>query len=157
MDPKTAQLDPKLKEAYERVMGTAVPKTQTPQAPQTPQPLTPVKEASIPTANTKGVIIPPVQNPSVAPVAPNTPTPGIITNSGITTPSVKTPVSPSINKGTSFSATAGKGGSGGFPRILIFLFLLIFFVGYGIFWIKFFKLSVPYLSDLVIPGLGKVF
>ena len=137
MDPKTTQLDPKLKEAYERVMGTAVPKTQTPQ--------------------TGRVITPPSQNPPAAPIAPNAPTPGIITNSGVATPSIKTNPSPSVNKGTSFTTTANRGKSGGFPKILIFLFLLIFFVGYAVFWIKFFKLSVPYLSDLVIPGLGKVF
>lgn len=153
MDPKTAQLDPKLKEAYERVMGTAMPAS----GPQAPKPVEPAlpnlgEPTSPPTQNgpTPPTILP---NPS-----PQPSTPGIITNSGIITPSStpKTPNNPpSVKAETTFVANSGK--SRGIPPILIFLLLILFFAGYAIFWVKFFNLSVPYLSGLVIPGVGKLF
>ncbi|KKQ36924.1 MAG: hypothetical protein US55_C0048G0010, partial [Candidatus Levybacteria bacterium GW2011_GWC2_37_7] len=47
MDPqKLSQLDPKLREAYQRVMGTVIPDSQTPAQTQPPLPADSAFEAS---------------------------------------------------------------------------------------------------------------
>lgn len=110
MDPqKPADLDPKLKEVYERVMGTAPQTLQAAQTtapqPQTIQPITP-PQAPMPAA--------PIDSP-------------------------KSPV-------TAFVAKPSQQGLGfPLPLPLLILFMILFFLGYALFWIKFFKVNLPFL------------
>lgn len=121
MDPKMpSNLDPKLKEAYERVMGTTIPK---PSAPPTPAaPSSPNPTAQIPTVEPTPQT-PPTPAPSAAPQT--------MANVG-TTPSA-------------FVANPQKGKSGGISPVIIFLGLLVFFIVYALFWLKFFNVSLPFL------------
>lgn len=101
MDKNTPQLDPKLKEAYDRVMGTTVNPSSHQQAP--PQPQAP------------------------APQAPPQPQ-----------QSVQSPSS-SVQKAVSEK-------KGGAKTLIIFLVIIVFFIIYGLVWIKMFDLKVPFLN-----------
>ena len=49
MDPqKLSQLDPKLRDAYQRVMGTAIPQPQAPVQSQSPMPTPPIPTSPTP-------------------------------------------------------------------------------------------------------------
>lgn len=93
MDKNTPQLDPKLKEAYDRVMGTSV-------NPPSQQQATPLPQAPLQT----------VQSPSSL---------------------VQKTVAPK------------KSGS---KTLIIFLVVIVFFIIYGLVWIKMFNLNVPFLN-----------
>ncbi|MCL5432792.1 MAG: hypothetical protein M1524_01605 [Patescibacteria group bacterium] len=123
MDPKKpSELDPKLKEAYDRVMGTATP------APQTPQPV--VSQPAAPQVFTpSGASKPQVSNVSSAPQ----------------TTMVNSPSSTSAS--STFVSKPGNAKSGGFSPVLIIFGLLIFFVVYALFWVKFFGISIPFLPQ----------
>lgn len=119
MDPKkVSDLDPKLKEVYERVMGTKVPNS---------QPLSP----------------PPPQSPKITPPPPQ-----------ITQQVVAAKVTDQSKPGNVQIFTAKSGSAnimpeekkGGSPFLAIVLVIagLIFFVIYGFFWVRFFKVSLPF-------------
>lgn len=110
MDPiKPVDLNPKLKEAYERVMGTA-------QTPQTTQATTPPYASPITTPA-------PTVSPEVKPAEINAAKP------------VTAFVAKPSQKGLNFS----------FPLPLLILFVILFLLGYTLFWLKFFKISLPFL------------
>lgn len=127
MDPKkTAQLDPKLKEAYDRVMGTVTSQVPSPQVAKPPPP-----PASEPLS----------QNPSMPPAPP---------------PSSLQPKradSPPVKVGTTFVAIPNKNNppAGGSKTsvfgVLLIILILIFILGYAFFWIKFFNVSLPFLPQ----------
>ncbi len=117
MDPKaTANLDPKLKEAYDRVMSTPVPK---------PADFSVAQEsmhATIPLAPT-----------------PQTVSPTPVTPASTPPPQVKQAVSFAV------TMPKHSGGGSKMLPILFGLGGLVFFVVYAIFWVKFFGLKVPFL------------
>ena len=145
MDPKAlSNLDPKLRETYERVMGTPSP-TATPLVPTVNPTLSP-----IPTMGDGGALTP----------APVTTTATVTTPDGTVaqaTPPVQ-PVNPWQNQANSspnpFTPTgqalpspatvAGQDkGTSPMLRVLYIIGAVVFFALYSIFWIKVFKL--PFL------------
>lgn len=176
MDPKQQlnQLDPKLKEAYERVMGTPVGATPaqpgTPTAatsaptPAAPQPMpanqfaggtTPVQAAQSPQTMPPN----PPQMPTVQPIQPAMP-------ATATPPHVQPPVQPPAAFGTTQPAAVpavgahptppqGKPGaaSHGFVAgkkglrmspVLLIVGGIIFLLVYTVFWLKFFNIPLPF-------------
>jgi hypothetical protein len=159
MDPKTlSTLDPKLRDAYERVMGTtAVPKA-APNAKPTPPVATPVTPAAQPStplpAPSLNVQSIPETSSVIGAAAPGT--------SFTQMPqqiAVNLPVAPPSSAGSSANTLPGyaanipaaskeapkKKGLGIFSLFVTFL-LFVFFLMYTIFWVKFFKISIPFLS-----------
>lgn len=154
MDPKkTAQLDPKLKEIYDRVMGTSI-NNGTAQKP--PEPIAIPKEPTPPPPPSQTTKIEePVQEPQKA--VPPPPPPTIDPSS--TSEEQKYQLyqagkthklehkeepkaEPKINKEPQGQTKPEKSSFKIFP-ILFLLFGALFFVGYAFFWIKFFKLNLP--------------
>lgn len=134
MDKNVSQLDPKLKEAYDRVMGTVVtPPAKTNEAMPAPSAPSAPAASPIPTpASTTPVIhaAEPIPAPAQAHAAPVSTSIHQVVSSPTSTP--KAAVS-----------TQKKSGS------KAFIFLLggiVFFVVYAIVWIKMFSLKVPLLN-----------
>lgn len=129
MDPKMpSNLDPKLKEAYERVMGTP---SGTPAAAAPPQPAV-------------------VQRP-FEPIEPNTaPPPPPVTSPQMSASPVSAVPEPKIKENvasTAFVAKPQKENKSGISPVIIFLGLLVFIAVYSLFWIKFFNLPIPFLPQ----------
>ncbi len=130
MDPKTpANLDPKLKEVYERVMGTPVSPSQggptsapIPKADTTP--LQPPEESELPSQTIAAA------RAETLPVTQTTPTEHVTNQEAVPHPFPK----------TSFVANQVKTGSNIMPLIIVGL--IIFFAGYTIFWLKFFNINL---------------
>lgn len=157
MDPKTANLDPKLKEAYERIMGTAVPppvqkvNTKTPGNPQAK----PVESAPLqtPKLQVHEVSPEPLNVPAFEPPPPlpPQPQPEAPSNEMIQSPvfnvskdNFSQPLVPPAdisgnNANTNLNETSPKK-KGKFIKIFLLLGGLIFFVLYGVIWAKVFKL-----------------
>ncbi|MCL5438992.1 MAG: hypothetical protein M1268_03310 [Patescibacteria group bacterium] len=124
MDPKNpSQLDPKLKEAYDRVMGTNI------------SPSSPASQPSMSTPQS------PISEPAAPQVFTPTTSPRPQTVSASSQPQTTMVNSPS----SSFVAKPGKAKSGGFSPVLIIFGLLVFFAVYALFWVKFFGISIPFL------------
>lgn len=142
MDKKLpTNLDPKLKEVYDRVMGISLPQNnikqqqqivpQTP--PQAPTVKPPQNQPNITTLNATVPI-------STTPSSPTTPNVFVAPSVTVPNEAVKGPSSilkPQEKKTSSIS-----------PVILIVL-AVIFFVVYALFWMKFFNVSlpIPFLSS----------
>lgn len=111
MNPNTQQnLDPKLKEAYDRVMGSQInPQQQTPAASQPQPPVQPQKLEQQP-----------------APSQPSGPQPIININT-----------SSSSAKPQKVEKVKGKGG---IPSVVWIVLALLFFGGYTFIWLKVFKI-----------------
>lgn len=108
MTQDLSKLDPKLKEAYDRVMGTSI----TPPQPAKPN----VQESH-----------------SVPPSAPH--------------PTMTTVNPPPHQDETSVVHKAsGAKKKGGISPLVLALAGLIFFIAYGVIWVKIFNLSVPFLN-----------
>lgn len=124
MDPKTLPtLDPKLKEAYERVMGSSV----TPPPPVQPQPVPAAPQ-------------PPPPAPAKSDVASATSDVALAGGSSV------------HHTTTSFVAgnVAGNVEAAGKPKIspLVLVFAgVIFLLVYTLFWMRFFNLPLPFLSQ----------
>lgn len=125
-------LDPKLKEAYERVMGTNV----TPSAlPVQPTPAAPAP-APAPMITTPKVVSPPPPPPEVTPASkmePITVGPTAIPSSGV-----------------GYVAPTVEGAAANTQKISPVIFAVaafVFFIVYSLFWIKFFNLSLPFLPS----------
>lgn len=119
-------LDPKLKEAYDRVMQAAIPTpvSKTPPAPAAPAPLPPVKAAEIKEkieSKKTSLSFVPGEKTQNAPSVPSAPS---------------KQNAPSVQKKF-----------GGISPALIVLLLLVFFAVYAFFWISFFKISLPFLPS----------
>ena len=135
MDPqKLASLDPKLREAYQRVMGTPLPQVQ-PASPrgEPVQPPTPSQ--------------PPVSEPE--PAIPQQPPLGannfVQMNSEVASaPTVAPSASPNFVAPATASTIAVKKKSMMMP-VMIGVASLVFLAIYTLFWTKLFSLKVPFL------------
>lgn len=159
MDPKQAgqPLDPKLQEAYNKVMG--IPTTGTPTPPaQNPAPTTTITTPNVtvsatqvpttpPPAPTEPPVMtstpvmpepitPPAQNPSVQTVQATIPVSGATVHVGAT-------VEPTTH---GFVAKDKKSGMKISPVILI-LGGVVFFIVYALIWVKVFNLQLPFLPQ----------
>ena len=137
MDPqKLSQLDPKLREAYERVMGTTIPAPQAPaQAPVPPAPVAPTPQPQ------PQPLQPPFSpQPQVVPEAvPAQPASNFVQmNSEIRT------AAPNIAPQAQAQTMVLKKKSGIMPVLFVFVGI-IFIVIYALFWTKFFNLKLPFL------------
>ena len=136
MDPKaTTTLDPKLKEAYDRVMGSSIPPTpQVPTIPQPPelktdtaaaQPLPPMQPMQ------KSVVTPPENMHPAAP-SPMVSSPSMTSmHATVTTPSGF--VAHPENK------------KGGISWKLLVILAVVFLIIYTLFFVKFFGIPLPFL------------
>lgn len=166
MDPKTTNLDPKLKEAYERIMGTAVPapaqKSGNPaakSAQNTPSPQTPklqvqeVKSRPLNMSTVKPPPPPPTPEARAEKTLPDLPI--LSKPEPSSNEMVQSPEFPNLNvTKNSFSQPlpppadiVGQGANINSPKkksklkpILLTFLGLIFFVVYGVVWAKVFKL-----------------
>lgn len=145
MDPKTANLDPKLREAYERIMGTAVPApTQTPGSPAAKSTQTLPPQA--PKLQVQEVKPEPLNVPIAQPPPPLPPQPKVKLSE-----MVQSPESPSFNPAKNpfidplpppsdiLNNNSPKKKSK-LRSIFLTLGGLIFFVIYGVIWAKVFNL-----------------
>jgi hypothetical protein len=155
MDPKAVNnLDPKLKETYDRVMGTASPQ---PAANVTPIPIAPAPGIPPLNANAAPLMDNGVQNVSAkGPIIPtDMPTP--VDSSASTIPT--TPYTPDNLRfqaaiqspmGAPAQAVAGAPMVPQQPssmlRILYIVGSVVFFIVYTFFWVKIFNLPIPFLS-----------
>ncbi len=137
MDPqKLSQLDPKLREAYQRVMGTPLPPT--PPAPN------PVPAASEP----QPAINPPPQ--AIPTPQPAIPTPPAQTDNFIQMNS-EAAVAPPAAATPNFTVPAPEAQTvllkkkNGMLPILFVIVALIFIAIYTLFWTKIFNLRLPFL------------
>lgn len=158
MDPqKLSQLDPKLRDAYQRVMGTTIPQPQTPPA-QTQDPIQPISPT-------------PAPQPQSTPAVTSASEPFITSQPAINqqpqsipTPEMSVPAQPASNfvqmnsevpaPSQNFTAPplmpqaqtmAVKKKSGIMMPIIFGIVGLIFLVIYTLFWTKIFNLKLPFL------------
>jgi len=125
MDPKAAQtLDPKLKEAYDRVMGATVPKTPPPQMPSVDIP-TPPKEP---------------EKPFSQPIAP---TPINAAQSAANSPPAA-PVHTVAHPSSGFVAPHEEKKSP-ISGTLLVIAGVVFLLVYTLFWLKWFGIALPFL------------
>lgn len=125
MDPKKQELNPELKEIYDRVMNTQV------KNPQNTTASTAVSAG----APQPGSFAPPVGGAQSAPQNPSAPPP----------PQTSAPVSPNLeNKPFIFTGNkltqAHSGSSKKISKPIIAVFVVILIVVWGLFWAKFFGL-----------------
>lgn len=139
MDPK--QLDPKLKEAYDRVMGTSTtpPAANPPAAPVVNPSPAPEPIPSNPEPLTQTPFTPP-QPVTPEPVVPNEP---VTPQPAPAEPTTSVESKVQIN---GFVAADHQKKSGISPAIVI-LGVIVFLVVYSLFWIKFFGVSLPFLPQ----------
>lgn len=154
MDQKQqlSSLDPKLKEAYDRVMGTATNPTPPPSPLATPAAQPPPVAQPAAAANQTP---PPVPEQAV-----QTPTPPSMSNE----PEPAQPVQPmtietsvkdtspaagrtETNRVSSGFVAADQPKKGGISGVIIFLALIVFFAAYALFWTRFFNLPLPFLPQ----------
>jgi hypothetical protein len=152
MDPqKLSQLDPKLRDVYQRIMGTQVSK---PQPAPIPQQSEPVQEQTFmpPISQIQPQPQPfPAQQPQ--PVVPAQPSPVFAQMN----PQIPTPT-PTMAASSNFAApivsatpqaqgmVIEKKGGSSIKFILFGILALIFLVIYTLFWTKIFNLKLPFLS-----------
>ncbi|MBI2621784.1 MAG: hypothetical protein HYW63_04050 [Candidatus Levybacteria bacterium] len=139
MDPKLSNLDPKLQDAYNRVMsGPAAPPPPSGTVPGAVPPPPPPSPAFPPPP-------PPPVSPNPAPVAPP-----------LAAEPAPAPQASSFGSTLAFNASnAGKNqGTVGVKRggskimsLIILLGVIVFLAGYTVVWIYVFKLQVPYLPQ----------
>lgn len=138
MDPKLSATDPKLQEAYDRVMnGPAVPPPGTIPPPPAPAPFSPQMGTSstpIP-VQPQAPVIPSEIIPQAAPAAPAAPSPfgGTIAFNA-------------NNPGKNQGATVKRGGSK-VMSLVLGLGVIILLVAYTFVWIYVFKLQIPFLPQ----------
>lgn len=159
MDPqKLSQLDPKLRDAYQRVMGTTIPEpqaapvqqAQTP--PQTPNPAPAPPPMPQPEPTPIPTIEDPITQPTEPPVSqpqPLTPEPSVQTSNFVQMNSevAAAPSSPNFSAPAPMpqaqTMTVKKKNS--MMPILIGVAALIFVVIYALFWTKIFNFKLPFL------------
>lgn len=135
MDPTSlSNLDPKLKETYDRVMGTSTPPASD-QTPSNPAPASPTPaDASPNNAPSENVTAESGLSTPIATPAPDSaePQPATVT---ITQAS---PTPPSTN------IVSAPHGHSGLIKIFYILGATVFFVIYIFFWAKIFNISLPF-------------
>ena len=167
MDPqKLSQLDPKLREAYQRVMGTPVPQprgepasprlqrgepvqAQTPPMPTPPMPdptpMPPPQPEPEPPSPTAGVPTPIIEEPPAASRPPIQPTPE---------PAIPIPSPTQASNFVQMNSEVGampdqtialKKKNGIMMPVLFGVMGLVFIVIYTLFWTKIFNFKIPFL------------
>lgn len=138
MDPKQpAQLDPKLQEAYDRVMGLAL-EQHTPQQPTAAepippsQPVTPIPPQPVPPTNTPASL--PAQGPSELPQM----------SASALDAMAPTPATPVHKKMHTFIAK--KGVDFKVSPVILIVGAIAFLLIYTVIWIRVFNLSVPIIN-----------
>jgi len=144
MDPKTlSNLDPKLRETYERVMGSAsaAEPGSTPApgatAPTQPAATIPAAESPIPTPSASHVVEP---TPTLSPATPVMPATEPNPFQTPVMPAAEPPPLPSpasVNQMTDQNASP-------LIRILYIVGAIVFFIVYTFFWTKVFNLQWPF-------------
>ena len=132
MDPNAlSNLDPKLKETYEKVMGTntASPAQSAPPTPVDGAP-TPIQE----NPNSDGLSAP-IQPPLPDNPAQSSESPQTVT--------INQPL-PNPAAASSDIITKPQGGHGGLIKVFYVLGATVFFVIYIFFWMKIFNISLPF-------------
>ncbi len=177
MDPqKLSQLDPKLRDAYQRVMGTVIPDPQVPVQAQTPPPPaapipdpTPIPQpqpepvqapAVEPTPTIEEPTIPPAEPPSI-PSIPQQPISEpeltinpqpqaanfVQMNSEISAaPAVAATSDPNFAMPAQAQTATIKKKSNALMPILFVIAGVVFIVIYALFWTKVFNLKLPFLG-----------
>ncbi len=134
MDPKAqANLDPKLKEMYDRIMAVNIPSSA---AKPTP---TPAPQASPPT---------PTPTPPPNPISNVAVVPQMATTQATIATSFapQAQAKPAPQKtSTSFVATVPKKNSTKLTPLLIAIGVILFFAVYTVMWIKIFNVPLPFL------------
>lgn len=140
MDPKALNnLDPKLKETYDRVMGTTAPSTTG--APTTTPTATPTA-TQVPSANLNGQSPPPVTpentppTPEAMPAVPSYTADNLKFQAAIQTPMVGT--MPTVG------LAPKPQGPSSLLKTLYIIGAIVFFVVYAYFWAKIFNLPLPF-------------
>lgn len=147
MDPqKLANLDPKLKDVYERVMGTPVPPTtasspQTSEPVQTQTPVSPFPQSQLapdpePTTNSQSQFIP-IPIPRASATTPIQASPAV---------STAIPITDRTDFGPKVEAVVIEKKSGSAKFILFGVIILIVVTVYTLFWTKIFSFNLPFLS-----------
>ena len=140
MDPqKISQLDPKLREAYQRVMGASVPKPQAaPAAPPQPTP-TSINKPPQPASQAQPAINPqPQTTPNPQSASQNSPPPA--TNFEQMHSEVSSPTtSPNFTSPQPQAETVSLKKKSSLMPILIGIIFLVFIAVYALFWTKFFN------------------
>lgn len=151
MDPKNTgaatptNLDPKLKEMYDRIMAVNVSASTSGPA-QNNQAVTAENSVSTPP-----VIPPPIAQQPAANAAFNIPqntTPNIPITTMPTTPAqplAQPAKTATVKAPTSFVATSKKGGSSKLKSVLYVFGGILFLLVYTFFWLKYFKIAIPFL------------
>ena len=143
MDPnKLGQLDPKLKEAYDRVMNAAAtPPPPPPSAPSQTAQTSPSPTAPPPPPPASNVTRPFLQNtppPDIAPSPVSKPAPDHV--------EVTQTPGPIASKFPAYKAGTLKAHRGGnVPTILWVLLAAVFFVAYTLIWVRVLGVSLPFL------------
>lgn len=156
MDPKTLQpIDPKLKETYERVMGTSL--TPPPSAGQNPPPPPPPVQPTPPIESKPPIqpqpqpkLYPPLQsnNNETPPLQQPSPqsTPLQHTEKEAVTPPPNTPLTtPVVSEVKNNPTETTTERKRRVPRVFLVLGGVVFLIAYAFFWLKFFNLSIPFL------------
>ena len=139
MDPKALNnLDPKLKETYDRVMGTTTPPAST--APQTPTaPATPPAAATPSPVN--------INIQQAAPEATAQPTDAASPVPSYTTDNLKFQAAiqtPMVGAAPMAGLAPQPQGPSSLLKILYIIGAIVFFVVYAYFWAKIFNLPLPF-------------
>lgn len=124
MDKTTTQLDPKLKEAYDRVMGTVI--TPSPKSPNQSQQSTSLPEHSEPVQSA----------PPPLPIQPTLEHPAAATPVMATV----TAQAPIVQKGVAVKKKKRV------SPLIIGLLVIVFLAVYAVVWVKYFGLKVPFLN-----------
>jgi len=141
MDPKTSsQLDPKLQEAYDRVMGVAT------NGKPISSPVTPSIPTPTPTSIPPAQVIPSPAT-TLASNGPVSPTPIQPTQTTQTTQNSTMPTE-DIKSDTKSHAFVAKGNSGmKVSPVILAVGGVAFLLIYTVIWIKVFNLSVPFINQ----------
>lgn len=148
MDPqKLSQLDPKLRDAYQRVMGTPIPDpTPVPQPQPQPEPIPtpppPVQPPTEPVSEPQSAIPQPIPTPE-----PTIPTPlPTQANSFVQMNSevASVPSSPNFSAPSPQIQTITIKKKSSLMPILAGVVILIFLVIYSLFWVKIFNFQLPF-------------
>lgn len=145
MDPKLSNLDPKLKEAYDRVMGGPANAPAGPNPPGGASGPTPV--GAFPPSPTQQVSPPaPVLSPSfndapIQPVTPAEPTPSASPSGSVGSTIAFNANNAQKNQGTT---TIKHEGSKLMP-VIMGLGIVVFLLAYTFVWVFVFKLKIPFL------------
>ena len=158
MDPqKLSQLDPKLRDAYQRVMGASTPQPQAPPSqaqtpPPTPAPTpTPAPEPKpIPPEPTPPIQEPPVPKgqpaiPQPEPAIPPKPPVQAINFDQMNSSVAAAQTSPNLTAPAPQAQTIPQKKKSSLMPILIGIAILVFIAVYALFWTKIFNLQLPFL------------